>query len=91
MKDAQYPNIEAVNGALESARKRLPYVYFHNFVGSEWVDTLCPDCGTAVIERFSLGCGGDMLRKVLCNDSRCQQCGRGIRLLTQDAVEKNTL
>jgi pyruvate formate lyase activating enzyme len=42
MKDARYPNIEAVNGALESARKKLPYIYFHNFVGSDWVDTLWP-------------------------------------------------
>jgi pyruvate formate lyase activating enzyme len=81
MKDARYPNIEAVNAALESARKRLPYIYFHNFVGSDWVDTLCPDCGAKVIERFSLGCGGDMLRQVLCEDGTCQECGREIRLL----------
>ena len=83
MKDAHYPNIDAVNRGLESARKQLPYIYFHNFVGSDWVNTFCPDCGTTVIERFSLGCGGDMLREVRCRDGRCQNCHREIRLLME--------
>lgn len=84
MKDARYPNIEAVNEALDLARKRLPYIYFHNFVGSDWVDTLCPNCGTTVIERFSLGCGGDMLRQTYCADRRCPQCGQEIKLVTEE-------
>lgn len=83
MKDAHYPNIEAIDHALASARRRLPYLYFHNFVGSEWVDTICPQCGTIVIERFSLGCGGDMLRQFLCDEGRCPRCGQLIRLLTK--------
>jgi len=81
MKDAQYPNIELINEALVSARSKLFNIYFHNFVGSDWVNTLCPECGTTVIERFSLGCGGDKLQRFLCNDGRCPSCGRGIRLL----------
>lgn len=87
MKDARYPNIEAIDGALASARKRLPYLYFHNFVGSDWVDTHCPGCGALVIERFSLGCGGDMLRRVLCQDARCPECHREIRLVTAPALQ----
>jgi pyruvate formate lyase activating enzyme len=83
MKDAEYPNIEAINGALESARKRLAYIYFHNFVGSDWVDTFCPDCGVKVIERFSLGCGGDMLRQVFCLGKQCPGCGKEIRLMLE--------
>lgn len=83
MKDARYPNIDAVNGALESARKRLPYIYFHNFVGSDWVDTRCPQCGATIIERFSLGCGGDMLRQSHCLEDKCPSCGRRIRLLLE--------
>ncbi len=82
MKGARYPNIEAIDQALAAARRRLPYVYFHNFVGSDWVDTLCPQCGTRVIERFSLGCGGDMLRQSLCEDGRCPKCQQEIRLIT---------
>jgi pyruvate-formate lyase-activating enzyme len=84
MKGAEYPNIQAIDAALRSARKRLPYIYFHNFVGSEWVNTLCPACGTTVIERFSLGCGGDKLNRLLCQDNRCPHCGRAIRILSEE-------
>lgn len=80
MKGAGYPSIEAIDRALVSARRRLPYLYFHNFVGSEWVDTLCPECGALVVERFSLGCGGDMLRRVVGTEERCPECRRGIRM-----------
>jgi pyruvate formate lyase activating enzyme len=81
MKDAQYPNIEAINQALNSVRKRLPYIYFHNFVGSDWVNTLCPNCGSEVIKRFSLGCGGDRLDRYLCEDNLCPNCHHKIKLL----------
>lgn len=82
MKDRNYPNIEAIDTALRSVRDKLPYIYFHNFVGSDWVNTICPNCGTVVIERFSLGCGGDKLNRVLCGEGRCPGCGRAIRFLT---------
>jgi pyruvate-formate lyase-activating enzyme len=80
MKDAEYPDIRDIDEALRSARRRLPFVYFHNFVGSEWVDTLCPGCGAIVIERHSLGCGGDRLNRLLCPDGVCRACGSRIRL-----------
>ncbi len=81
MKDAGYPSIQSIDEALRSARKKLSYIYFHNFVGSEWVNTLCPECGRVLIERFSLGCGGDQLNKVLCKENRCLDCGRKIKML----------
>jgi len=80
MKEAEYPNIEAINVALEKSRQLLSYVYFHNFVGSDWVNTLCPQCGSAVIERFSLGCGGDKLDRYNCRDKACPECGHRIKL-----------
>lgn len=86
MKDAVYPNIEQINVALHGARKRLPYIYFHNFVGSEWVNTLCPGCDTPVIERFSLGCGGDRLQQYLCANGKCPVCSRNIRILGEGTV-----
>jgi pyruvate formate lyase activating enzyme len=89
MKDAQYPNIQAINQALRSATEKLRYVYFHNFVGSEWVNTICPACGTNVIERFSLGCGGDKLNRFLCEDNRCPDCGRLIKLLNEESLFAN--
>ena len=88
MKDEQYPSIEAINCALESARKKLCYVYFHNFVGSDWVDTTCPVCGAKVIERFSLGCGGDTLRRMLLEEGRCPGCGKNIRILSNNGCEQ---
>jgi len=81
MKHAAYPSIEKINQALEAARERLAYVYFHNFVGSDWVNTICPQCGTEVIERFSLGCGGDKLDRFHCLGNECPQCGYEIKML----------
>jgi len=86
---AEYPSIQAINAALKSARKKLPYVYFHNFVGSDWVNTLCPDCGAVAIERFSLGCGGDKLNRLFCKDDLCPDCGRKMRIAhPQNSPEK---
>ncbi|HBA53955.1 MAG TPA: radical SAM protein [Syntrophorhabdus aromaticivorans] len=82
MKDAPYPDIGAIDHALQSARKKLHYVYFHNFVGSAWVNTLCPACGSVVIERFSLGCGGDKLKHLFCQGKACPHCGQEIRIET---------
>jgi pyruvate formate lyase activating enzyme len=83
MKGDKYPSIQAIDRALGSAREKLDYVYFHNFVGSDWVDTLCPDCGNILIERFSLGCGGDKLKRTHCEEGVCPHCGRKISLVTE--------
>jgi pyruvate formate lyase activating enzyme len=80
MKGAEYPSIEKVSQVVASARQKLTYVYFHNFVGSDWVNTICPQCGFEAIERFSLGCGGDKLMEFHCRGNRCPQCGQEIRL-----------
>jgi pyruvate formate lyase activating enzyme len=80
MKGADYPNVAAIDKALTKSRKLLPYVYFHNFVGSDWVNTNCPNCKTTVIERFSLGCGGDRLSRYHCQDNKCPACGRAINI-----------
>ncbi len=86
MKGAEYPNIEAIDEALASARTKLNHIYFHNFVGSDWVNTLCPGCGSLLIERFSLGCGGDRLQKLHTHDNLCPACGRTFRLLAVPAA-----
>ncbi|MFH0731013.1 MAG: radical SAM protein [Pseudomonadota bacterium] len=83
MKAENYPSIDDINRRLASIRKQLKHVYFHNFVGSDWVNTRCPDCQTELIERFSLGCGGDRLNRNLCVGNRCHRCGHEIRLLTR--------
>ena len=87
MKDMKYPNINVINDALEGARKKLSYLYFHNFVGSDWVNTLCPKCGVVVIERLSLGCGGDKLKNVFCADGVCPECGHEILLVENETKQ----
>lgn len=81
MTGQKYPSITGLNDKLEALRKRLPHIYFHNFIGSEWVDTHCPDCGATVITRFSLGCGGDKLDQYLANGDCCPSCGRRLYML----------
>ena len=76
-----YPGIEAINARLAAHRVALPYIYFHNFVGSCWVDTACPGCGRTVITRHSLGCGGDKLDEFRLSGDRCPHCGETVRLL----------
>lgn len=83
MRDTEYPCIDDINKSLETARGKLDHIYFHNFVGSEWVNTNCPECGSLMIERFSLGCGGDRLNALHCPDGRCRQCGSRVPLLTE--------
>jgi len=76
----KYPDINRIDNELTAARKKLSYIYFHNFVGSDWVNTICPSCGAVVIERFSLGCGGDKLNKIHCKENRCPSCGYSINM-----------
>lgn len=83
MKEDIYPSVEAINTALEKNRRVLSYIYFHNFIGSDWVNTLCPQCGAILIERFSLGCGGDKMGNFHCRNNTCPQCGYPIKMCGQ--------
>lgn len=81
MKASVYPNIDRISTALDSCRDILNYIYFHNFVGSDWVNTLCPACGAVAVKRFSLGCSGDRLDQFLAPGNRCPACGTPIPML----------
>lgn len=81
MSHEHYPRIDALSARLDGLRKRLPHIYFHNFIGSQWVDTYCPGCGELLISRFSLGCGGDKLDTFYAKGADCPQCGRRLHLL----------
>ncbi len=72
------PLIDDVNAALEQARKKLPFVYFGNFVGSRWVSTLCPACGATAIERINLGGCGAKLSAQRLNGAACAACGQAL-------------
>jgi len=80
MQNYQYPDITKVNVALRKVKEKLSYIYFSNFVGSDWVSTLCPDCGEILVERInSGGCGAKMIAYFIDED-RCPRCRRKIRL-----------
>lgn len=68
------PNIDRINEMLKESRRDLPYVYFGNFPGSQWVSTLCPECGTAVIKRINTGSCGSKLISHQLNENRCTAC-----------------
>lgn len=74
MSSMDRPPIQQVNDALEQARKRLPFIYFGNFVGSNWVSTYCHVCGALAIERISMGGCGSKLTQNLLVEERCPAC-----------------
>ncbi len=57
--------------ALKIARRELKFVYLGNIAGEESSHTLCPDCGTLLVERF-----GYQTRLVELREGKCGQCGR---------------
>ncbi len=80
MADIDYPNINDLSRLLFDAQGYLPYIYFGNFMGSEWVNTLCPKCRNVVIERISTGgCGGKTTNNFL-NNNQCPTCNTKIPL-----------
>ncbi len=81
MKKEQYPDISSIDAALKAARQKLPYVYFHNFVGSSWVNTHCSQCQSVIVERVSLGCGGDKLKRVIYTENKCPECSSPVGFL----------
>ncbi len=78
MSELKYPNINEIQKVLIESNKQLPYIYFSNFVGSDWVSTICPGCKNQVIERINMGgCGGKVLKYSLERE-KCPTCGKNI-------------
>lgn len=76
MANLEPPPIDDVVRRLEAERGRLPFIYFGNFVGSQWVSTLCPQCGTVVVERLNMGgCISKAVAYRLQEGYLCAQCG----------------
>ena len=58
------------------AREKLKYVYVGN-VGIQETNTLCPDCGAVLVERF-----GYSTRIVGVSNGRCSNCGQAVPIIT---------
>jgi len=81
MADAARPNVDVVNAALDGAREILAFVYFGNFVGSQWVSTRCPQCGSTAVKRINLsGCASKAVAYALTVDHRCAACGADLNI-----------
>jgi pyruvate formate lyase activating enzyme len=61
----------------DAAREHLHYVYIGNVVRKGYSDTLCPECGTALLERSSL----ELERSHLSGDGTCLCCGRPLEMV----------
>jgi pyruvate formate lyase activating enzyme len=65
---------------LTEIRKKLPFTYFGSFPGSNWVDTICPNCGEKVICRISIGACRMQFQSLRITDHGCAACGARIPL-----------
>jgi len=79
LKNLEQPPVGNLVTIWEKTRKQLDYVYLENFAGSLWVNTLCPQCGTLLIERLSKGgCGGQLMNYHLSENNCCPKCSKKI-------------
>ena len=67
---------------VERIRTCLPFVYFGNFPGSRWADTICPACKHILIHRITIGaCGSRFVSMDIDKSNCCPICGRQIPII----------
>jgi pyruvate formate lyase activating enzyme len=70
--------VETLTGAREIARAEgVKYVYIGNIPGEGYEDTICPNCGQAVIKRIGYTITGWRLTE----DNNCTKCGSHIPIV----------
>lgn len=69
------PDIDRVTGLVDKARAVHKYIYWGNFVGSKWVDTVCPVCGKTIIKRIVAEVCGATLQESVLTSENCPFCG----------------
>lgn len=84
MTTAMLPDVKKIAQLVENTRKKLPFIYFGNFIGSTWVDTVCPDCGVILIERLCISACGAKFTTQNFSDQYCHHCGRSIPVLNSN-------
>ncbi len=88
MAEMERPNIRKVANAIENEKENLDFIYFSNFLGSVWVDTLCPECGKKVIERINYGGCNAKCVKIELDSDRCPVCGRKIPVFNNMSISE---
>lgn len=74
-------DIGAMINIVEQAKETLPYIYFGNFAGSKWVNTLCPDCGHLLVKRVCIGSCGSKFASIDMDGNHCPECGKQIPII----------
>ncbi|PKM76833.1 MAG: radical SAM protein [Firmicutes bacterium HGW-Firmicutes-15] len=74
-------DIGAMIKIVEQAKKILPFIYFGNFAGSQWVNTRCPGCGHVLVKRVCIGSCGSKFGSIDMDGNRCPKCGKNIPVI----------
>ena len=78
MAEGEHISVERLTAIRERARTYLNYAFIGNMVGSEWLNTHCPECNTPLIKRIdALGCSSQLIDYRLV-DGKCPECGADI-------------
>lgn len=76
------PDVKNVSKLVEQARNILHNIYFGNFIGSNWVDTTCKNCGEIAIERLcDCACGARIMSVNINDDATCKKCGAKLPII----------
>ncbi len=83
MADETYTDVDDLIAMRDTALEYLDHVFIGNMVGSEWMDTCCPECGTTLVKRVNtLGCGARLIDTSI-NKGECPQCGWSVPIAGQ--------
>jgi pyruvate formate lyase activating enzyme len=78
MAEGEHTSVERLKNIRDKASAYLNYAFIGNMVGSEWLDTCCPECNTPLIKRIdALGCSSQLTDYRLA-DGKCPECGANI-------------
>jgi pyruvate formate lyase activating enzyme len=77
--------IETLKRCYDVAKKEgLKYVYYGNVPGEKFENTVCPDCGETLIERFNVYLTKFLLKK----GSKCPNCGKEIIIAGKEWIPR---
>ena len=81
MSDERPTNVNDLKAIQEMARGYLNHVFIGNLVGSEWLDTCCPQCKATLIRRINTGGCGSKLVSYELDASSCPYCGTEVSVV----------
>lgn len=83
MEDERRTPIDSMLEMRTEACKSLDYVYIGNLVGSQWLDTVCPNCDTTLFRRVNATGCGSIVTDWNIDKGACPNCGKAIPIIGQ--------